>query len=85
MKTHVLKTINPYFQDTWDQKKLFEVRKNDRNFKVGDKIILREYDPKLKTYSRSIITTIIYILNDPDYCKKGYVIIQLKIIMEIHK
>ena len=35
MKKHLLKTINPYFQDVWDNKKTFEIRLNDRDFKVG--------------------------------------------------
>ena len=35
MKKHILKTINPYFQDVWDNKKTFEIRLNDRDFKVG--------------------------------------------------
>lgn len=26
----------------------FEIRRNDRNFNVGDELWLREYDPKLK-------------------------------------
>jgi hypothetical protein len=27
------------------------VRKNDRNFSVGDWLVLREYDPKTKKYT----------------------------------
>lgn len=75
---HELKTVNPYFQHMWDRRKSFEVRKNDRNFKVGDKLLLREYEPESDTYSdREIEIKINYILDDPDYCKEGYVILQL--------
>jgi len=78
MKTHQLKTVNPYFQDVWDKRKSFEVRFNDRDFKVRERIILLEYDYKTGIYSaRAIVGKIIYILNTPIYCKKGYVIIQL--------
>ena len=78
MTIHKLKTVNPYFQDIWDAKKLFEVRKNDRDFKVGDKLILCEYDQELDTYSyRNIITTITYILDNEYFCKEDTVIMQL--------
>ena len=42
MKTHELKTDRLYFQSTLDGEKLFEIRKNDRDFKKGDTVILRE-------------------------------------------
>lgn len=42
MKTHELKTDRLYFQSTLDGEKLFEIRKNDRDFKKGDAVILRE-------------------------------------------
>ena len=43
--THELKTVNPWFSDIWDGKKNFEVRKDDRGFKVGDILRLREFEP----------------------------------------
>lgn len=43
MKLHELKTINPHFTNVWDGKKDFEIRKNDRDFKIGDLLWLREY------------------------------------------
>lgn len=42
--THDLKTWKKYFQEVWDGKKRFEVRKDDRGFKVGDTLTLMEYD-----------------------------------------
>ena len=50
-KIHTLKTINPWFQMMLDSKKSFEVRVNDRNYKPGDVLHLREYDPVLDSYS----------------------------------
>lgn len=40
---HKLKTVPKHFQKVWDRKKLFEIRKNDRGFKKGDLLVLREY------------------------------------------
>ena len=45
MSTHKLKTWPQYFKDIQEGKKTFELRKNDQNFKVGDKLQLLEYDP----------------------------------------
>lgn len=38
MTTHRLKVLIKYADAIMDGTKTFEVRKNDRNFKVGDKI-----------------------------------------------
>jgi hypothetical protein len=46
MKLHELKTINPYFKKMWNGTKLFDIRKNDRDYKVGDILWLREYDKR---------------------------------------
>lgn len=76
MSHHDLKTIQPHFNHVWNNLKTFEIRKEDRNFKVGDLIRLHEYDPQSKTYSNRQATRIItHILRDdsefglmPGYC-----------------
>ncbi len=45
MKTHELKILPEYFKEVLLGNKNFEIRKNDRNFQVGDYVELREYDP----------------------------------------
>lgn len=40
---HELKTWTEYFDKIISGEKKFEVRKNDRNFKVGDTLILKEW------------------------------------------
>jgi hypothetical protein len=45
MKTHYLKTWPEYFQAIKSGEKKAELRLNDRDFKVGDELVLQEYDP----------------------------------------
>jgi ParB family transcriptional regulator, chromosome partitioning protein len=41
---HELKTKKPYFDDVWEGRKTFEIRNNDRDFKIGDTLKLWETD-----------------------------------------
>ena len=79
---HQLKTVQPYFDDIASGNKTFEVRKNDRDFKLNDVLMLLEYDPskadnpKSKGLTGKCITArITYILDEQEYCKEGYVIL----------
>ena len=69
---HAVKIEPAYFCDYKFGEKLFEIRKNDRPYKVGDFLALNEYDGEAYT-GRCAIAVIIYILDDPEYCKTGYV------------
>lgn len=81
MTIHELKTWNPYFTETWNGRKLFEVRYNDRDYQKGDYLELREYDPKINKYSGRIITCeVLYMLDNENFCKKDSVILSLRII-----
>ena len=46
MKIHELKILTEYFQDNIHNQKNFEIRENDRDFKVGDALMLKEWDGK---------------------------------------
>ena len=79
-KIHDLKILPRYFDLVKRGIKNFEVRKNDRDFEVGDMLELLEWDDKEHKYTgRNERRKIIYILNDIDYCKEGYVILGLDI------
>ena len=41
--THELKLLPQYFNDVCAGRKNFEIRKNDRDFKVGDNLIFKEW------------------------------------------
>lgn len=76
IKVHELKTIPPFFQHVLDELKTFELRKNDRDFQMGEILLLREYHPVLKEYSgRFVYKHINYILKDFEGISDGYVIL----------
>lgn len=79
MKIHELKILSEYFNPVLQHKKNFEIRFNDRNFRIGDYIKLKEYNPKTNTYSgRTISGKITYIT---DYNQKsGYVVFSFELI-----
>ena len=68
MKNHQIKTHSEYFQQVWDRKKLFEIRKDDRNYEVGDTLTLLDYNPETNTYNRRTISAeISYKLNGGNF------------------
>jgi len=69
---HELKILPKYFAAVQRGEKLFELRKNDRDFHVTDYVALNEYSEGKYT-GDSMILQITYILDDPDVCKEGYV------------
>lgn len=79
MKTHELKTVNPYFQEVWEGNKRFELRLNDRDFNVNDVLLLKEYDSENETCSqREIWCIVAYILKDYPGIDKDYCILGIK-------
>ena len=83
---HFLKTEPVYFQKIWDGLKPFELRRNDRDFQVGDTLILKEFDRENQTYSgREIEADVLYILHEyADAIKEQYCIMSIKVI-SLHK
>lgn len=77
--THTLKTIQPYFDQVIKGEKTFELRKNDRNFQIGDILILQEFDDGAYT-GREKDFVVTYILKDcPQFgLMDGYAILGIK-------
>ena len=51
MAIHTLKTWPDFFRVMKSHEKNFELRENDRNFQVGDELILEEFDPIKNEYT----------------------------------
>lgn len=65
MNTHNLKTIPPYWNDVASGKKNFELRFNDRDYKVGDILNLMEYIPETGKYTGNVCNVKVnYILRE---------------------
>ncbi len=76
--THELKVLPGYYLALIGDIKPFEVRKKDRDYKVNDILILNEWSPEKGYTGSKQIRKISYILDNPDYCKDGYVILGMK-------
>jgi len=80
-KHHYLKISPRYFMAVDSGLKPFEVRVNDRDFKRFDILHLQEWCGE--EYSgNETVQEVTYILDDPNYCKEGYVIMALKPYVE---
>jgi len=78
--THDLKIFPEYFLEVLTGNKSFEVRKNDRNYKVGDTLHLLEYCPVEKELTGDLCARkISYILKGGSLgIEKNYVILGLR-------
>ena len=80
MATHCLKTELKFFNDICYHGKSFEVRKNDRNFKKGDTLILQAINENKDLTGQALTLKIRYILKDSDFpkgIKKGYCVLSI--------
>lgn len=76
---HELKCWREYFTAIWSREKSFEIRKNDRNFQIGDVLRLREWSPVEQRYTGANLTReVVYITTFPDGLRDGYVCMGLR-------
>ncbi|MCB2378645.1 DUF3850 domain-containing protein [Hymenobacter sp. BT635] len=62
-RTHELKIWPACFTAVESGAKPFDVRENDRDFRVGDVLLLREYEPETEQYSgRTVLRAVSYVL-----------------------
>lgn len=81
MKTeHELKLSTNFFGRVQSGQKTFEIRKNDRDFQVGDVLVLREWDPEERQYidySAPIRANIVYMTSFAQ--QDGYVVLGIEL------
>jgi len=53
---HKLKTWPVFYDDVESGVKTFEIRENDRNFQVGDTLILEKFEPETGEYTGESIS-----------------------------
>mgnify|MGYP002526667840 CR=1 FL=1 len=73
---HYIKIKPEYYRAIERGEKNFEVRFNDRDYKKYDVLHLQEWVGGEYT-RREITADVSYILDDPDYCKDGFVVMGL--------
>ena len=81
---HKLKTATKPYQEVEKGNKTFEVRKNDRDFKVYDYIYLQETVGAIFTGREIGPLEIVFVLYDFDSLgiKEGYCVLQLKALAD---
>ena len=90
MKLHTLKIKDEFYTDIIRGAKTFEVRKNDRDFQVGDlinfEVLPPNYDGKSKYYIEVptdvfIITYVLTKADFPDGLNDGYVVLGIRKVL----
>lgn len=76
---HELKTWPDFFAAVRSGAKRFELRKNDRDFREGDSVRLREWSPSDASYTgREIVAKIGYLTDWPGSLVEGHVCFALE-------
>lgn len=79
-REHFLLTWPEYFTALLEGSKTFELRKDDRDFQVGDTLVLQEYNPLNEELSgRDTFRRVTYVLRDAEQfgLRAGYVVLGL--------
>ncbi|MGN4128047.1 DUF3850 domain-containing protein [Lysinibacillus sphaericus] len=74
-QVHELKILNEYFEGVNEGVKTFEIRKNDRNFQVGDFLQLKEFTGEQFT-GREILQQVTFMTDYEQ--KEGYVVMSIQ-------
>lgn len=88
MRIHEVKCRDSFFNELIAGTKSFEVRRNDRDYNPGDVLAVNETVSEcippapegsvFRYTGRCCLLKVTYILDDPEYCKEGYVIMGLR-------
>jgi hypothetical protein len=77
---HDLKIWPEYFRDVCSGAKTYEIRLNDRDYKVGDTLVLRDYSPNPPLYSGDyVLASVRHVMSDSPFVREGYVVLGISI------
>ena len=79
MQLHQLKTLPEHFQAVWDRKKRAELRKDDRNFAVGDDLLLQEWKNDRYT-GRAMLCVVKHKLVGGPWLAEGYAMLSIRVL-----
>ena len=76
---HKLKVWPEYFYFLWTNQKTFEIRKNDRGFKIGDSLSLKEWNSQTQKYTgRKLVRKISYMIQGKFGLPEDICVMQLR-------
>jgi ParB family chromosome partitioning protein len=80
MKVHSIKLSFLYFDAVATGKKRFEVRKNDRNYQVGDYLRMHEIDSCGNETGKIITAQVDYVLDKFAGLQDGYCVMSITLV-----
>lgn len=85
-KHHVIKLDMEFWSDVENGKKLFEIRENDRDYRVGDTVEFRAYNHRFQEYMTAyapMYAEITYITNFRQ--RENHVVFAIKLKKELNQ
>jgi len=86
MLIHLVKTTEEFFNGVWEYNKTSEIRKNDRNYQVGNILLQQEYNTAERALTgRFVLSHITYVLTAEQYSeglKEGYCMLSLNTFLK---
>ena len=81
MINHRIKCVQPYFLEVWNGQKKFEVRINDRNYNVGDIVMMDCFDKESDQITGATMNIrITYLIENFEGLKEGWCVFGFDII-----
>ena len=80
METHRLKIKSDHFSAVINKTKTAEIRYNDRNYQVGDILILNEIDENGVFTGNNCVVIVTHVLDDNQYLQTGYVMLSFHML-----
>jgi hypothetical protein len=84
-KTHVVKCHPEPFEALWRGRKVHEIRKNDRDYRVGDELRQREWLPEEGVFTnREVRALVTYVTYGPSWAiPEGYCVMSLAVFATV--